>query len=71
MLQIQHFHDFIFKDHQALENLQISCSFLISDTHDSQSFANEISKDENFAEGQLTTEISKITSLKYLWVYGI
>ena len=33
------FLQFYFEDHQALEN---SCSFLISDTHDSQSFVNEI-----------------------------
>ena len=36
--------DFIFADHQPLENLLISYSFLISDTYDSQSFANEISR---------------------------
>ena len=37
MSQIQHFRDFIFKDQQAFEKI---CSV----THDSQSFANEISR---------------------------
>ena len=72
MAQIQHFHNFIF----VLENSWILCSFLISNTHDSQSFANEISRIKIYQKASWPQKPqklhpSKITSLKNFYTYSI